>query len=114
MSTDLKDKRIAVLMTDGVEQTEYAEPRQFLEQQGARVTLISTKEKGEDIQGFNHMQPDKRFKVELAVQDAKLFARALRAVNTGSAAPVSHAQSMAPRPRSGVFGNRLSRGHQQR
>jgi hypothetical protein len=49
-----------------------------------------------------------------AVQDAKLFARALRAVNTGSAAPVSHVQSMAPRPRSGVFGNRLSRGHQQR
>jgi hypothetical protein len=49
MSTDLKDKRIAVLMTDGVEQTEYAEPRQFLEQQGAKVTLISTKEKGEDI-----------------------------------------------------------------
>jgi hypothetical protein len=49
-----------------------------------------------------------------AVQDAKLFARALRAVNTGSAAPVSHAQSMAPRPRAGVFGNRLSRGHQQR
>ena len=50
-----------------------------------------------------------------AVQDAKLFARALRAVNTGSTSPVLHgAQSMQPRPRAGVFGNRLSRGHQQR
>ncbi|RAX46727.1 hypothetical protein DQ354_04155 [Arthrobacter sp. AQ5-06] len=50
-----------------------------------------------------------------AVQDAKLFARALRAVNTGSTAPVPHAgQTLQPRPRTGVFGNRLSRGHQQR
>jgi hypothetical protein len=49
-----------------------------------------------------------------AVQDAKLFARALRAVNTGSPAPQPHVQSMPPRPRAGVFGNRLSRGHQQR
>ena len=37
-----------------------------------------------------------------AVQDAKLFARALRAVNTGSTAPVPHAaQPMQPRPRAG-------------
>lgn len=50
-----------------------------------------------------------------AVQDAKLFARALRAVNTGSTAPVPHTgQTLQPRPRTGVFGNRLSRGHQQR
>ena len=71
MSNDLKDKKIAVLMTDGVEQSEYAEPRHFLEQQGAKVTLISTKQKGEDIQAFEHMQPGKRFKVELDVHDAR-------------------------------------------
>ncbi|MDJ0320330.1 DUF5998 family protein [Pseudarthrobacter sp. PS3-L1] len=47
-----------------------------------------------------------------AVQDAKLFARALRAVNTGSAAPSAHIPS-TPRPRTGVFGTRLSRGHQR-
>jgi len=34
-----KGKRIAVLMTDGVEQVEYTKPRQLLEQHGARVTL---------------------------------------------------------------------------
>jgi hypothetical protein len=49
-----------------------------------------------------------------AVQDAKLFARALRAVNTGSPAPVPHGgRSSQPRPRMGVFSNRLSRGHQR-
>ncbi|MCA4132723.1 DUF5998 family protein [Arthrobacter sp. M4] len=49
-----------------------------------------------------------------AVQDAKYFARALRAVNTGASAPARHAPAMsAPRPRTGVFGNRLSRGHQR-
>jgi hypothetical protein len=42
-----------------------------------------------------------------------VFARALRAVNTGTPAPAVHASIPAPRPRSGVFGNRLSRGHQR-
>jgi hypothetical protein len=49
-----------------------------------------------------------------AVQDAKLFARALRAVNTGSSAPAPHTgPGLPPRARMGVFGNRLSRGHQR-
>ena len=49
-----------------------------------------------------------------AVQDAKLFARALRAVNTGSSAPVPHGgRAPQPRPRMGVFSSRLSRGHQR-
>ena len=40
MSNDLKDKHMAVLMTDGVEQAEYSERRHLLEQEGATVTLI--------------------------------------------------------------------------
>ncbi len=48
-----------------------------------------------------------------AVQDAKLFARALRAVNTGSAPAPHHGPGLPPRPRMGVFANRLSRGHQR-
>jgi hypothetical protein len=49
-----------------------------------------------------------------AVQDAKIFARALRAVNTGAPGPSTHSGAIsAPRLRSGVFGNRLSRGHQR-
>jgi protease I len=70
-SQALQGKRVAVLMTDGVEQVEYTSPRSFLEQQGATVTLISPKEAGDEIQGFNQLEPGDKFKVELNVRDAK-------------------------------------------
>ena len=59
---DLVGRRVAVLMTDGVEQVEYTEPRSFLEQKGVRVTLVSPKGAGEDVQGMNHDQPGDKFK----------------------------------------------------
>jgi protease I len=67
----LQGKHVAVLMTDGVEQVEYLEPRKFLEQHGAQVVLIAPKEKGEAIQGFNHLTPADNFEVELDVRDAR-------------------------------------------
>jgi protease I len=67
----LQGKHVAILMTDGVEQVEYVEPRRFLEQHGAGVVLVSPKEKGEAIQGFNHLTPADNFKVELDVRDAR-------------------------------------------
>jgi protease I len=69
---ELKGKRVAVLMTDGVEQVEYTSPRSFLEQHGAQVTLVSPKATGEDIQGFNHLDHGAKFKVEKNVKDAKV------------------------------------------
>jgi len=66
----LHGKRIAVLMTDGVEQVEYTGPRSFLEEQGAQVILVSPKGVGEDVQGVNHDTPGDRFKVEMNVKDA--------------------------------------------
>lgn len=71
MSKELHNKRIAVLMTDGVEQVEYTGPRHFLEQQGATVTLVSPKPQGEEVQGYNHTAPGDRFKVELDLRDAR-------------------------------------------
>jgi len=71
MAQELNGKKVAVLMTDGVEQVEYTEPRQFLEQHGAQVTLISPKARGEQVQGFDHLDPDKKFDVELDVRDAR-------------------------------------------
>jgi protease I len=68
----LQGKRIAMLLTDGVEQVEYTGPRSFLEQNGAEVTLLSPKAKGEEIQGFNHMTPGDKFKVEMNVSDARV------------------------------------------
>jgi protease I len=54
-----------------VEQVEYTKPREFLEQHGAQVTLVSPKEKGEKVQGFNHLTPASEFQVELNVKQAK-------------------------------------------
>ncbi|HEY3699521.1 MAG TPA: type 1 glutamine amidotransferase domain-containing protein [Spongiibacteraceae bacterium] len=70
-NTTLQGKHIAVLMTDGVEQVEYTKPRQFLEQNGAQVTLVAPKETGDTIQGFNHLSPGDRFQVELDIHDAR-------------------------------------------
>lgn len=68
---ELKGKRVAVLMTDGVEQIEYTAPRSFLEQHGAQVTLVSPKARGELVQGFNHLTPGDKFEVEMDVRDAR-------------------------------------------
>ncbi len=71
MAQALNGKKVAVLMTDGVEQVEYTGPREFLEGQGAQVTLIAPKDKGEQVQGFNHMDAGDKFAVELGLADAK-------------------------------------------
>jgi len=67
----LKGRRVAVLMTDGVEQVEYTKPRTFLEGQGVQVTLLSPKDAGQQVQGFNHLEPGDKFTVDLNVKDAK-------------------------------------------
>jgi protease I len=67
----LQGKRVAMLMTDGVEQIEYTSPRAYLEERGATVVLLSPKDAGQEVQGFNHLQPADRFRVEMNVRDAK-------------------------------------------
>ncbi|MGJ7917689.1 type 1 glutamine amidotransferase domain-containing protein [Massilia sp. LXY-6] len=66
----LQGKRVAMLMTDGVEQIEYTSPRSYLEERGATVVLLSPKNAGEEVQGFNHLQPGDKFRVEMNVRDA--------------------------------------------
>jgi len=72
MEQTLRGKRIAVLMTDGVEQIEYTSPRAFLEERGALVTLVSPKAAGEQVQGMNGDDPGAAFPVALAVDDAQV------------------------------------------
>lgn len=67
----LSGKKVAMLLTDGVEEVEYTKPRAFLEEHGAHVDLVSPKKAGETIQGFNHLTPDQTFSVEVNVQDAQ-------------------------------------------
>jgi protease I len=68
--TALQGKKIAVLMTDGVEQVEYTDPRRYLEEHGAHVTLVSPKPQGSQVQGYRHLTPGDRFVVEMDVRDA--------------------------------------------
>lgn len=66
-----KDKRVALLMTHGIEQIKYTSPRRFLAQHGAHVTLVSPNQAGEDIQGCSRMPPGDKFKVEKNVSELK-------------------------------------------
>ena len=68
---DLQGKRVAMLLTDGVEQVEYTEPRSFLEQHGVQVTLVSPKPAGDDIQGFDHLTPDKKIPVDKVLDSVR-------------------------------------------
>lgn len=67
----LQGKRVAMLLTDGVEQVEYEKPRAFLEEHGAKVELVAPKARGEKIQAFNHLTPGAQFTVEKAVQEVR-------------------------------------------
>jgi protease I len=64
----LKDKKVAFLATDGVEQVELTEPWKAVESEGGTPELVSL-ESGE-IQGFDHLDKDKRFSVDRTVADA--------------------------------------------
>ena len=67
---ELHGKRVAMLMTDGVEEVEFTRPRDFLEQHGAQVTVVSPKHKGDHVQAFNHFEHGNRFTVDMNVRDA--------------------------------------------
>ena len=69
MSTVLKGKRIAILVTDGFEQIELTSPREAFEKAGAECVVVSDVEG--KVQGFEHHDKADRFKVELALAEAK-------------------------------------------
>jgi protease I len=64
----LSGKRIAFIATDGVEEVEYAQPRAAVEQAGAQVELVSTKQGS--IQSVNHMDKSRTYPVDRLVSDA--------------------------------------------
>jgi protease I len=64
----LKDKRVAFLATDGVEQIELTEPWKAVESEGGKPELVSL-ESGE-VQGFDHLDKDQTFAVDRTVADA--------------------------------------------
>ena len=67
MPNELKDRRIAFLATDGVEQVELTEPWRAAQEAGAEVELVSIKP-GE-IQGWHHDEKGDTFRVDRLVAD---------------------------------------------
>lgn len=68
MDTTLTGMNIAILVTDGFEQSEFTEPRAALEQQGASTKVVSSK-RGK-VQGFNHDTKADQFDVDLTFEEA--------------------------------------------
>jgi protease I len=68
MGTELKNKRVAFLATDGVEQIELTEPWKAVERAGGAPELVSL-EPGA-IQGFEHHDKGDTFPVDTTVEDA--------------------------------------------
>ena len=68
MAAKLQGKKVAFLLTDGVEQIEYLEPRKAVEAAGAEAHLISLKPG--TIQGFNHLDKGDTFQVDVTAAEA--------------------------------------------
>jgi protease I len=66
MSTELKGRKVAILVTDGFEQVELTEPRRALEAAGAQTFLVSPKT--DKVQGFNHDEHADKFPVDVSVE----------------------------------------------
>jgi protease I len=64
----LTGKKVAFLATDGVEEVEYTQPRSAVEQAGAVVELVSTKQGS--IQAVSHMDKSHTYPVDRLVFDA--------------------------------------------
>ncbi len=68
MSDSLKNKRVAILATDGVEQVELLEPRKALLEAGATADVISPK--SGHIKGWNHTEWGEKIPVDVELKSA--------------------------------------------
>ncbi|HEX3971761.1 MAG TPA: type 1 glutamine amidotransferase domain-containing protein [Stellaceae bacterium] len=69
MADSLKGKRIAMVATDGFEQSELLEPRKALEAEGALVEVIAPK--SGEIQGMEHHDKGKKVHVDRTIDEVK-------------------------------------------
>ena len=68
MANTLQGKKIAILATDGFEQSELTEPRQALQEAGAETQVVSPKQG--KIKGWNHKDWGDEVSVDLALKSA--------------------------------------------
>jgi protease I len=69
MSTQINGKKIAILATDGYEQVELTDPRENLENAGAKVDILSIKDG--QIKGWDKTDWGSSVKVDHLVSDVK-------------------------------------------
>jgi protease I len=69
VADELKGMRVAVLLTDGFEESEFTEPKRALENAGAKVTVIAPKA-GEHY-AMKHHDKSNRYQAELSLDQAK-------------------------------------------
>ncbi|HEY2806958.1 MAG TPA: type 1 glutamine amidotransferase domain-containing protein [Gemmatimonadales bacterium] len=68
-SARLDGKRVAIMATDGVEQSELAEPQQALHKAGAATFVVAPKRGS--IKGYEHDKSTTEFKVDRTIAEAK-------------------------------------------
>lgn len=70
MTNPLNGMKIAILATDGFEQSELAEPKKALEEAGAKTDIVSPS-KNQKIKGWKHTNWGDEFPVDVKLEDAK-------------------------------------------
>lgn len=68
MNNKLQGKKVAILATDGFEQSELFEPKKALEEVGAEVSIVSLK--SGEIKGWDETDWGKSIKVDLTIDEA--------------------------------------------
>lgn len=68
MEQRLNGRRVAILVTDGFEQKELAEPRKALDEAGAQTQIVSPK--AGEVEGWNHYDKGDKFKVDVPLDTA--------------------------------------------
>ncbi|MGH6876869.1 MAG: type 1 glutamine amidotransferase domain-containing protein [Rhizomicrobium sp.] len=69
MAERLQGKTVAILATDGFEQAELLKPLEALKKEGAKVEIVAPK--SGEIQGFDHLKPDKKVHVDKVLDRAR-------------------------------------------
>lgn len=68
---DLRDRRVAMLATDGFEQVELTEPFEALLEAGATVDIVSIADTPDSIRGWNDGEWGERVEVDRTLTDAR-------------------------------------------
>ena len=65
----LEGKRVAILVAEGFEQIEMTEPKRALDEAGAKTSIVSPADR--EVQGWKHFDRADKFKVDVALRQAK-------------------------------------------